>query len=212
MIVVDGNVNTMRHLAYGVEHHPATLAFLQGQVAQATNFASMAVGDAARSFFGRAQQTFEEHHSAEAMRLARLALQKTQSVAQLDMVRDIWQLGQLQSAPPVMQRFIMANPFVRQMYHDQRIDGYSGTYEDYAPGQVGPDHYDYRRVMDGVMIVGDQESEADWEAVMYMDPLEEGDRELTSDQQADILSTWDVVEAYLKESTDDPTSPSGGKL
>ncbi len=95
------------------------------------------------------------------------------------------------------------------MYHEQRCDGYSESYVDRFPGQVGENHYDYRRVMHG-MVQDDQEH--DWKSTFYLDELFEGDRELNFDEQVDILNTWDVVRSYLSKGQDDPTSQFGNML
>ena len=52
----------------------------------------------------------------------------------------------------------MAQPDIRSLYHKGHCDGYSDTYVDMEPGLVGEQHYDYRRVMDGVV----EETETGW--------------------------------------------------
>lgn len=212
MIEIEGGRRAFRALAFGDQRTPATMAFLQGQAAMLPEMMSMAVSDTSRAFLQQAQTIYQESQSAEAMRLARLALEKAHGIRQLDVVRPIWELGQLQNAPQVMQRWIMAEPFVRQMYIEQRIDGYSGSYVDIRPGEVGADHYDYRRVMNGVMVVHDETAETDWTVTAYFDPVEPNDIELVPAQQHDIVSTWDVVRACIKHGVDDPTNQGGGKL
>ena len=51
-----------------------------------------------------------------------------------------------------MKRYIMANPHVREAYQEQRIAGYDGTYKDPFADDTIENHYDYRRVMNGVVV------------------------------------------------------------
>lgn len=112
----------------------------------------------------------------------------------------------------------MANQKVREMYHNQQLDGYADTYLDLAPGQRGEDHYDYRRVMDGVVqdckiINAEGEEEDSWMMSFYFEgELAEGDRKLDVTEVSHILSTWDAMQAILAAGEADPTNPFGGSL
>jgi hypothetical protein len=117
-------------------------------------------------------------------------------------------MGAMQQAPVVMQRWIMAEPTVRTLYHKQECDGFSDTYKDMSPGIVGEQHYDYRRVMDGVI----QEDGDSWCAKFYMDDLVEGDTPLIFRDKMDILSTWERVTMYIAAGDEDPTSTTADKL
>jgi hypothetical protein len=191
-------------LAFGPKH-PGTLAFLENQV---SSF-SQTLTDAGRSFFSNARDVFEQFNGEEAMRLARAAVRKANSLFQRDQIRSIWELGELQQAPLTMQRWIMANPEVRQMYQDQRCDGYVDTYIDVHPGTIGSTHYDYRRAVNGMVMDDDED---DWVCRFYPDELLEGDKELSLDEKIDIQTTWDIVAALMKAGGEDPTSPFANKL
>jgi len=102
----------------------------------------------------------------------------------------------------MMQRFIMANPMVRQLYHDQRCDGYSGTYIDVQPDATKEDHYDYKRVMNGIV---QQDGDGTMFYTQYMDQLHHGDKELALAEQVSILDTWEIAEMFIKAGND-PTS------
>jgi hypothetical protein len=191
------------------QKHPGTVDYLAQQV-ERLPFISQQLTDAGRQFFSTAQQLYDEFNSAEALRLARAALRKAGSTFQSNTIRSCFDVGAMQTAPLVMQRFIMAEPLVRQMYVDQRCDGYADTYVDVHPGEIGRSHYDYRRVMDGMVVDGGEE--ADWKATMFIEDLLEGDRELAADEKVDILNTWDMVRALMEAGDDDPTSPTAGRL
>lgn len=202
--VVDGGSEMFNMLAFQ-EKHPNTLAFVQSQFENISNTLS----SAGQVFYQNMMNAYNAANSSEAMRRARLAMQKVKNVFEPDIVTSLYDLVELQAAQYQMQRWIMAEPTLRQMYHEQRCDGYSETYVDRFVGQVGEDHYDYRRVMHGM--VQDHE-EHDWKATLYLDELYEGDRELNFDEQIDIMNTWDVVRGYLARGKDDPTSQFGNML
>jgi hypothetical protein len=192
-------------LAYGAPH-PGTLQYMQQKFETlSTNLSEMG-----RAFMADARQKWDSLMGSEAMRRARAVKRKLEGALFMrDEVVPMYDLPQLQSAPPVMQRWIMACPEVRDFYHAQRIDGYSTSYVDPFPGQTRDDDYNYRRVMTGVVV---DDGDGGWKSRTYLDDLEEGDLPLGLDQKADILHTWDAVRAILAIGREDPTSQSGGWL
>jgi len=208
--VVSGGVAEFNALAYQ-ERHPSTLGFLQSQFQNA----GRALTEAGARFMGGAKDLFDKFNGDEALRRARALARTVKNAFQRNEIRSIFDLAGAQSANQVMQRWVMANPIVREMYHDQRLDGYSDSYVDMHPGTRGDDHYDYRMVVQGMVREVpkvDDEEEDGWVASFYFEDPAEGERALDVSEQADILSTWDYVEAILKIGVDDPTNPLGGKL
>lgn len=207
--VVIGDTDDFNALVYGAQAHPGTLNYLENQF---SGF-SQTLTDAGKQFFSNARQMFEHFHGSEAVRIARAAIRKAGSLFQRDEIRSIWDLGQLQQAPLTMQRYIMANPVVRERFNQQTCDGYSETYKDWYPNTIGLDHYDYRRVMDGVVQeLPEDDPDGDWVCREHIEDLVEGDRALTTEEKADIFSTWDAVEALMEMGGEDPTSPFANKL
>ena len=143
------------------------------------------------------------------MRVADAALRKVGGLFQPNRIRYLESVSEIQNAPVAMQRWIMAQPDIRAAYHAQRCDGYSPTYVDMYPGQVGANHYDYRQVMHGI---AQDHEEDDFKVTFFMDDLEDGDVAPTHLEKVDILSTWDIVQAALKRGKDDPTSPFADQL
>ncbi len=110
----------------------------------------------------------------------------------------------LQKASPVMQRWIMANPNVRDLYMNNYCDGYSDSYVDVDPGNIGVRHYDYRRVMDSVAIDTD-----DGFMVQYFhEDIHPLDKELTQREKYDILKTWGASDWLIKNTKLDFTNPT----
>jgi hypothetical protein len=141
------------------------------------------------------------------MALARNAIRSARGLLTPNVIQPLVSYEEFQIAQPVMQRYIMAQPDIRQLFFDQRCDGFSDTYVDQQPGKIGETHYDYRRVMNGMMV----EEGEDFVVHHYLDELREGDRELTFHEQVDILSTWQVMSMFMQEKKD-PTNIYGGKL
>ena len=78
-----------------------------------------------------------------------------------------------------------------------------------SPGMVGRDHYDWRRVNDGVVHSTEDEP---FKVTFYFDEILEGDRELRPDEKVDILSSWDIMRIAMKRGEEDPTSVLNDKL
>lgn len=111
---------------------------------------------------------------------------------------------QLQNANLTMQRWVMAHPQIRQMYVDQNLDGYSGTYKNISGKDVGEKDYNYRMVMDGAVIP----TEDGWTMKHYIDDLQIGDRELNHFEKVKIRSTWEAMDWFLATSNFDFTCKS----
>lgn len=112
---------------------------------------------------------------------------------------------QLQQANTTMQRWVMANPKLKELYVKQNIDGYGEEYRDITDGAIGEDDYNYRRVMSGVIQdVGEDE----YKIVHYYEDLLPGDRELTHYEKDIVLNTWSTVDWILENCEFDFTCKS----
>ena len=120
-------------------------------------------------------------------------------------VQELNSFYALQSANITMQRYVMANPTIRQPYIDQNCQGYSETYVDLFKGQVGAEHYDYRRVTDGMLM----STPEGWQVSYYDERLEVGDRELDFNDKAKILATWDAMDWMVENCKFDFTNSNG---
>ena len=201
---IDGGTLMFDSLLYG-RPHPSTQQFLASQFQQL----SSNLTTAGQRFMESAAEVFEKLAGSEAERVLRAVGRNIRSMWQLDEIRMLSTIGELQTAPLTMQRWIMAEPMVRQMYHDQRVDGYSESYVDVHPGDIGESHYDYRRVMDGVLVDDeepDNNGDPSWHATTYIEELLPEDRDLLLEEQVDILQTWEHVRAAIKRGKEDPTS------
>ncbi|MBB5409344.1 hypothetical protein HDG34_003285 [Paraburkholderia sp. HC6.4b] len=205
MMLTAGDESDFDALVYGGSKHPGTIAYLQKQLEPFSG----GLTEFGRQFAGSARNLFDAFNGSEAMRLARAAVRRVDSLFMSDTIQTIWDIGRLQNAPLTMQRWIMAEPETRRLYHQQRCDGYSESYVDMDPGLSGEDHYDWRRIHDGVA----QET-ADGQVVFeqYWEPLRDGDRHLELDEQSDIIATHEFARAYALAGKEDHTSKEGGML
>jgi len=111
---------------------------------------------------------------------------------------------QLQNANLTMQRWVISHPQIKQMYIDQNLDGYSGTYKNISGKTVGEQDYNYRLVMDGGLIPTND----GWEFKHYFEDLQIGDRELTHFEKVRIRNTWEAMNWFLSTSDFDFTIKS----
>ncbi len=209
--VVFGGSREYRMLVSG-EQHPNTAHYLRNQMTSLQSY----IGNSDSSWAQRAIESYNRFSSEHAVRLAQAALRKVDTYFQEDRIMQLDTLAQLQQAGLRMQRFIIANPYVRERYHNQMCDGYQGTYVDMHPQDIGPGHYDYDRVMDGLIVeTAPTEEDPDGSWVCRVQTDEEilpGDVKLNLVQNDMILTSWATVEHLMRYGEEDPVSPSGGML
>lgn len=210
MQVSYGNSGDFNALVYG-QKHQGTLNFLNNQVNQVMEM-SKTMTDAGRSFFSTARELFDEFTGSDAVRRARAAVRRAGSMFQRNEISFISDVGRMQTAPIVMQRWIMAEPTLRGLFHDQRCDGYSESYVDMQPGAVGLQHSDYRRIISGVVMPDDENDCKITICVEPDGPDNLDDPDPTIEQKADILSTWEAIRSVIDHLGEDPTSIYGNKL
>jgi len=193
-------------IAFGVPTQ-ANLNFLEERLTSFSN--TMAA--AGEAFVNRGLQVFEKYGGSEAIRLAKAAVRTVQHAFDSDCVRELKTLGSVQQAGQKMQRWIMASPGVRELYHRQQCDGYSNSYVDVAPDSIGRDHYDWRLVNTGLVEETPDDPEYEWQCVNYLDESA-ADVQLSVTEKIEILSTWDFIKTMMLPGKEDPTSPFCGKL
>ena len=199
--IVDGGSMTFDALMYGGVN-PGTLNFLSSQFQDPSNV----ILSAGQQFVERAAEMFDRFNGSQALRTMKAVARGVRSLWQLDEIRPLTTVGQVQFAPITMQRWVMAEPTIRQLYHNNACDGYSDTYVDMYPGDIGENHYDYRRAVNGLVVDQPDDAEYEWLAVTYLDDLVEGDSPLTLEEQIDIQDTWRFLKGHLSHSKEDPTS------
>ncbi len=167
-----------------------------------------------QNFVEQSNKVYDGYYSDRALSLARAAMNKASSLFAPDRIRELSSMVDLQTAKPQMQRFIMADPFLRQLKLDKKIDGYADSYFDFQPGVVGENHYDFQLVNTGV-VREDPESE-DVIMRVYFGELREGDTQPTALEQLDILNTQSKAryfqELAARDGGEDCTSEWGASV
>lgn len=162
----------------------------------------------ASEFYDKTQKLYNFFNNSTMIRRAKSALNQIRGIYQDDIIRTISTIEDFQIATPTMQRWIMANPMVRNLYSRQAIDGYSDTYVDNQPSYQGPPEgrYDYRRVMDGIV----QSNDEGYFFEQYPDQLRDPGDDLDDYDKFRILDTWRNIENVFLSALDgvckDPTS------
>jgi hypothetical protein len=205
MRIISGGIDAWDALLVG-DQSQANLSYFQNNISRLNTV--QFIGDVGRSFIESAKEAYERFNGSEAMRLARALTRQVHGFFQPEVVRQLSTIGDFQSASHTMQRFVMANPAVRELYQQQRCEGYGDTYLDIEPNNIGLAHYDYRRAVEGVVQVTDE----GYVAQFFPGDLREGDKELTYQDKTDIKLTWMALEAMLDAGMDDPTSQWNAKL
>jgi hypothetical protein len=198
-ILIDGNAMSFRAAAYG-RPQPATINFLQQQF----NDPSRALMFANSSFLERAQNVFEENYGDAAMARLEAVRRNLRKSWDLDEIRPLRTVEEMQNAKPVMQRWLMANPFIRTQFKQGRVAGFGDSYINHKKQGVGEDHYDYRLATSGFATFDDENG---WKATTYGDELLEGDTRPSFLEQIDIFDSWCHAEGHLLHGKRDVTSP-----
>lgn len=178
--------------------------------AQQSQMVSQTLGQAGQAFFGRAREMYQTVSESQALQMLRNLRSRNEDVWSANMIQPLRTLESLQTAGPIMQRWVMGQPDLRTRYLNQEVEGYGDSYVNYHGDTVGVNHYDYRKVMNAMVVIP-EDDDKDWVCRNFFEYVDD-DRELTVHERLDVLDTWDVVKRYLEEGGEDPTSPYGNLL
>lgn len=194
------------------EPHQGTLSYLREKASRH----SSRMTEHFDGFFEDTRDLFERYNGDRALRRIRARVRKVADVFSKDVIRPLRTMGDIQRAKPQMQRYIMSNVMARIAYGEQRIDGYSDSYRNDSTHRIGHRDPDFMRAIDGIIFDEDRHgvdsSTDDNSWVAYQDLNDSEERDLDIIEQSDILSTWDVLEAFLRSKGNDPTSILNEKM
>ncbi len=165
---------------------------------ESAQYAATIVSDAGRALFEKAKSMYQMVNEADSLKFLRNLNSKKDNLWEENAIAFLGTLEKLQTAGPIMQRWIMANPEVRTRYLNQTLDGYSGSYNNVQGESVELSQYDYRRVIDGVVVIG----EKSWGYKSVQEELPEGEKHLTIYEKKDIWNTWEMCQVFLEEDDD----------
>lgn len=163
--------------------------------------------------FQKAVTAYEYFASGEAIRQAKSFIQNaTDFFTNLDVIKPIYTLEEFQNATPYMARFIMAEPTVRTLFHQNEINGYSDIYVDNYHGSVGENHPDWCLVNNGMLKIDEEEDRIKFNYYFHDDDqyLEEM-KTFTVEEQFAALDIWSTLNKLMQDETVDPTNPFGGE-
>jgi hypothetical protein len=202
-----GDQDMVSAFAHG-ETHPGTTRYIEDMIAQPT----YAIGAASQQLMQQTGELYERFMGSQAVRRIRAAGRQIASHWQRNEILPLETTGSLQTAPVKMQRWLMAEPSIRSLYHKRQCDGYSDSYVDAAPGFIGAEHEDYQRVMNGIVVENPNASEHEWSTTEYLHDLPEDEREFIFEEQFDILRSWHTLAEAVMAKDDDPTSRWNAEL
>lgn len=121
-----------------------------------------------------------------------------------DSIRRLPSISDFQNAKPTLRKYIMADPRVRKLYQQGRVDGFGELYHDDEPGAIGRNHTAYREMMNGSHMVEIEDEEV---FVTYLGVRDENDDEpLTHRNKVDIRANRVTLGEILDRGKQDPTS------
>lgn len=176
--------------------------------------AAQSIGNAAvQQIYQVAANAYQHIMDTRPWEIAEAVIRQTSAIFDPNAIRPCLTIADLQTAKPIMQRWIMACPEIRTMYHNGQLEGYNGSYEDPQPNLVGADQYEYRRATSGMIAQTNSDNdEQGWSATTYFEKLLEGDQPLTHLEKVDIGITWAACMAHIRTQQYDPTSVFNSRL
>lgn len=206
MASIVGDVNVMTSLLFG-----GTSSGMQDVIRREHEQFSLNLNPAwSPTMVQRTNFMYDAFNGHQAMQQVQNALNQVNSATMADVVYQFRTIEQFQTAQPLMQEYIMANPVIRKAYHAQQCDGYSDTYVDPAPGVIGFGHRQYEEVMEGVVIL-DEDDKSHY--ANYSDAwISETAYALSIEKKAALLNSFSVLERLFAEGDRDPVSPWGSAL
>ncbi len=124
------------------------------------------------------------------------------NVWQTDTIKYLNTVAEIRVAQPVMRRWVMAQPDLRERYNRGALNGYGDGYIDGHPGGAGTSHYDYRLVYNGVTVL-----ENDVAITRTFFEQIRDDELLSIVEKLSIIKTHKVIERHIASGSNiDPTS------
>lgn len=175
---------------------PSTQQFIQNTVA---NYCQ-SLGQNMSGIAENVMQRFKDFNSISLTTRIENIRSRMNTLWESDCIKRLITLQQLQQSPETMQRWIMAHPTIRASWNREGCSGFNGNYRDIRPGGVKETHYDYRRVMNGVV-------EENGSYTNYREPILNINDLLNIFEKNAILQTWKSIDGILEKSNSDITDP-----
>jgi len=176
------------------------LSFLNDNISKAVEYTS----NAASGFANTVVNMYNKFNSSESLNAAKLMLYNAGTHLNQDIIYPVM-YDNLGNANLIMQRYIISEPQMNNLYTRNMCYGYQDTYVDIDKGSVGKDRLDYQNVMDGVL-------QHDNDGNGYFNYYSNSDDTILHkfDKLA-ILETWDNVALMISNGLD-PSDPDNNEL
>ena len=203
----------MMEMSFFGRASPELTAYIQHRN-QEVDYRLQNFGEAGQRFMRQSEQFYQDFadrsgiKAAESMILSGVTV-LTDNLAEI--LSPLETFEQLQEAHSRYQYYLMANPAIRTLYLQDRIEGYVDTYENREGDAVGLTSTPYREVINGMSRSSydpdfPDDGEEQW-VTTTQDTLD-GEPEPSFLEKVNIINAWNLQNAALAENLD-PTSIDG---
>ena len=193
-----GDEEVFAALTYGMSPTRELKEFTENSRRRASEY----LNDTGRQFYQKIEDSYQRFINSDHIRVARAALRRAQSTFMSDTVRPLNALWEIQNAPICMLDGIMAEPTLRKLYHGNRCDGFSDRYKDDEPGKVGEEHTTYRRITNGMIEAGNEDSDFNWQATTHSSTFDEAEDDMDFEDQVTYKHAWITIQHAIKAGKD----------
>lgn len=141
---------------------------------------------------------YDRFHGEDVLLRAKLALMSAGKHLNQDVIYPV-RYHTYRDINLMMQRYVMSNEEVSNLYKRNKCYGFKDTYIDPEPSVHGKERVDYQRVMDGVLQFEEESGEGYF--CYYTNSMDE-EEELSALDKISVLDTWDVVARLIAEGAD----------
>ncbi len=149
------------------------------------------------NFRERSRELTESIRDNYVTRRALGAYRKLRNAGRPNAIEQLFDIGALQHARPIMQRVIMSSKAIRNLYNRKLLEGYGGDYRYDNKHAIGDTDVTYRQINQGVTSDG-------WATTYVMS--EQIANEFDWIDRADARISIGEAERMIAEGNDDPTS------
>lgn len=162
-------------------------------------------------FYDKFIERFDTVQNSEPVRTAKAIYRRIISGIEniLDnRIVELTTIGRMQNPPPLMYKYLVANPTIRELRDKDRIVGYSDEYNDPYIGVKNIEEIkEYRHVINGIY----QKIGGKILAKQYFETTD-NESKISVEEQFDIFYSWSNINTAILTGKDDPTDKDNGPL
>lgn len=193
--IVEGGAASLGTMAFGQVSRS-----VMDSLAETSRYFTEHISDRAKSFYDTVRESEKDLIHSRLNGYVKRSIRGLASLWSDNSIRPLTTLRGIKLANEATIPYIMANPVLRKKYHDNEVDGYSDTYVDEQPGEIGATHVDYMEITNGVFM---ENEKGELYATEYYNDLLYERNELDIEDKHNIVTlTWPAVETFLDEGKD----------